>query len=361
MQDFCCMRIGVVTFYDAFNYGAYWQAKALEEFLVEFGGTKIYFLKTGQRRFLREYLKKIDSLRRSKQLSVKAIWFYFRMYVVFMNLRNDFTLIQINKAKIIDLFIFGSDEIWNIKRKINRRASAGILWGKFLPVDIPKISYAPSIADAKREMFINRADLLHVAKTYKAHSGRDVSTCETLAEVLGRELQLVVDPTLLHTDEYYKRQQILPDKEDYILIYSYGLSFTKQDVMQIKDLSKRTGKKLIAFGSYLEYADESIYGTVNEFLGYFNNAALIITDTFHGTMFAMIYKKPVALIVHKQGKVADTIKQYGLERFNCTGRLNEECLKLDYQSIWKEIYRTVDMYQEKSKQYIISQLEQIRA
>lgn len=353
------MKIGVVTFYDAFNYGAYWQAKALEDFLRECIGSEVYFLKTSQRRFVKEYLKKLDNLRRLKVISMESAWFYLRLYIAFLKIRKNFKIVSLKKANLIDLFVFGSDEIWNINRKINSRKSAGILWGKGLPDNIPRMSYAPSVNEATKEMFTKRLDLLSEVKKFKAVSGRDINTCAILSEVLERDFQLVVDPTLLHTDRYYIKQQVLPEQKDYILIYSYGLSFTEQDVMQIKEFAKKTGKRLISFGNYLEFADENIYGTVNEFLGYFDKASFVITDTFHGTMFSIIYKKPVALIVHKEGKLRAAIKQYGLEMMECTGQLNEERLNLDYEKLWEQVYVNVEKHRESSIEYILTQLEQI--
>lgn len=348
------MKIGIVSFYDGYNYGAFWQAKTLECYLKKNIIKEVFFVKTNLRLFLIEYMKRIGCMKSAKILDFNAFIYNFYLFKDFNAFRNAFAVESCKKIVNSDVIIFGSDEIWNISRKANRKKSAGILWGKGISDSVKRVAYAPSMNNTTIKQFAERSDLIAEANKFAYISCRDYRTLEILENTLKKPIELVVDPTLLLDTKYYESQQIVPKEKNFILVYSYGHNISAKEIEKIIALKKQTGKQVISFGNYLKFADKNVYGRPEEFLGYFYNADCVITDTFHGTMFSMIYKKPLLLLLHRQAKVESAIKQFELDGF----LVNEEVdfyqarMLKDYSVLWEKSYRMLEKYRLASYQFI---------
>lgn len=348
------MDLNIITFYDAYNYGAFWQAKALNLYLKKNVSKEIFFIKTNQRKFWIELTKRLKGLYRLHKLNVIEVFFYYNMYRTINKFKNEFRFKNIGNILATDIIIFGSDEIWNISRKANCKKSAEILWGKGIKDSVKRVAYAPSMNNTNEKQFAERADLVTEANKFAHISCRDYGTLDILKNTLNKSIKLVVDPTLLLDTKYYESRQIVPKEKDFILVYSYGHDISAKEIEKIIALKEQTGKQVISFGNYLKFADKNVYGSPEEFLGYFYNANCVITDTFHGTMFSMIYKKPLLLLLHRQAKVESAIKQFELEGF----LVNEEVdfyqarMLKDYSVLWEKSYRMLEKYRLASYQFI---------
>ena len=128
---------------------------------------------------------------------------------------------------------------------------------------------------------------------------REQRACDLVKSLTGRDVSVVLDPTLLFSgDEWLHIQKSEPiAKEDYIFVYLLGDNPGQR--LFIKNVQKRTGYKVIAFQHLDDYipsdegfADETPYNVgPAEFLNYIRNAKYVFTDSFHCTVFSILYKK----------------------------------------------------------------------
>lgn len=128
---------------------------------------------------------------------------------------------------------------------------------------------------------------------------REQSACDLVFQLTDRKVQVVLDPTLLFTgDQWMKIQNKEPlTKGKYIFCYFLGNNPNQRDI--VKELKDMTGMKIVALQHLDEYipsdegfADEAPYDVgPAEFLNYIRNAEYICTDSFHCSVFSILYKK----------------------------------------------------------------------
>lgn len=345
------MKIGIITLYDAPNYGAYWQAKALENYIGKKLGYEVCFIKTNARNDKIEILRRIYNFR--KHCDLRVLFLEIKKIMLFKKEQKKFNVVKNNNTLDLQAYIFGSDEIWNFASKRNRKKS--IFWGEGLEKNRYKISYAPSINSTSIEMIKSHKSAEYL-KMFDAISVRDMYSKETLEEVLEKEVVVVLDPTLLVDNEFFflKEKKGLIN-EEIILIYSYGENFDKNLIIQIQEEAKKYKCKLLSIGMYFEWCDYNLCCTPEEFLGYVHQAKMVITDTFHGSVFSMIYKKNVSIILGKNRKVIEFVKQMGLEKFVYKNKFK---VCNNFMDEWQNAYNSLNKYKVQSQEYL-SCLEKI--
>ena len=195
-------------------------------------------------------------------------------------------------SKSFDTIICGSDQIWapNVYNPIYML--------DFVPDNINKVSYAASIGleSIPDEMVENYKK--YIGRIYHI-SVREEKGKEILKNQCGIESTVVLDPTLLlPKEEWDKLKKKSTIKEKYIFCY-----FLKKD-HQYKELVKDFAKKndYAIYGvsdnandsSWMQTFDFRTVGP-QEFIGLIESAQCIFTDSYHGTIFSMIYHKPFLL------------------------------------------------------------------
>lgn len=190
-----------------------------------------------------------------------------------------------NDLPSVDLFCTGSDQVWNL---LYDNRIDDTYFFDFLPEDKRRIAYAASFGGNKFEDSDIEKYAKHLKK-YDVISVREDSGVQILKE-FGIEGKQVLDPTLLLSKEEW--ENLLPErekKEDFILIYQ--LRPNKEFDDYAVELSKKTGLKLIRISTmYFQRfkCGEFHYLPKPEvFLWYIKNAKCLLTDSFHGTCFAI--------------------------------------------------------------------------
>ena len=128
---------------------------------------------------------------------------------------------------------------------------------------------------------------------------RDKSACDLVYKLIGREIQVVLDPTLLFTGEQWMHIQQEKPLTNGKYIFCYLLGNNPQQRLFISEVQKRTGLKIVALQHLDEYipsdegfANETPYDVgPAEFLNYVRNSEYIFTDSFHCSVFSILYKK----------------------------------------------------------------------
>lgn len=210
---------------------------------------------------------------------------YFAIYDGFENLCKG--------AKKYDAVLVGSDQVWTPLS----------LYGKyynllFVPEFVKKISYASSFGVSKIPEF-QREDTSNYLKRINYLSVREQKAKEII-EAMGIKSEIVLDPTMLFTGEEWKSElsncsTIYNEK----YIFCYFLGTNKECRIAANKLSKDTGLKIVTIRHMDEYvkADE-FFGdfapydvSPNDFLNYILNAEYVLTDSFHCSVFSILFKK----------------------------------------------------------------------
>lgn len=304
-------QIGITTSTQSFhnNYGAILQAYALSYKLKELG----YIPKIIRYRLDNEYLahsaplsKRLKATLFNKQMSfhakkelllnrllnrgVDAVFadfakehldFYNEKYVDFEALKKE--------PPEYDAFITGSDQVWNpvIHGGINDPG----FFLDFVPYGKKRIAYAPSMG-VNEIPESAKCDLKDYLIKFDSLSIREQSGADIIKNVCDIDVPIVLDPTLLLNAEEWdtvsKKHAKLPEK--YIFVYKFGNS--KLMDKKIKELSKKHKLPVVTAPASAETRFKADY-TIGpgEFLYAIKNATMIFTDSFHATVFSIIYNK----------------------------------------------------------------------
>lgn len=335
------MKIGIVTVYSSLNYGAFLQAYALQS-LLKAQQHEIYFLNNGARNTNKLFIKKI--IKKMLKFQCTGYPFQFKMRKMFLQAKREFEECSFEDMKQMDCAIFGSDEIWNAKRKSIYN------FPSFFGVGVEckkKIAYAPSVNQAREADFLAHPELIMGLKTFSGIALRDTHSVKQIQSLLGwEELKQVVDPTLLQTPAFYDAIAVSPLEEaPYILLYSYGKFLTAEMKEQIKAFSKKQNMQLISVLEHFSWCDKNIVLSPFEVLGYFKCAAYVITDTFHGSIFSMIYNRQFVVMSKNSNKIVDLMESFGL-----TNRIMEQTLDIMEKMEEAINYETVNTLIEERRQ-----------
>ena len=163
-------------------------------------------------------------------------------------------------------------------------------------------------------------------KKFDAISARDIRTKKVLERVLNKEVKLVLDPTfLIDYNDICKR--IINDK--YILLYSYGVDDIV--VKYIKDFARMKNLKIIVSGYEVDWADYNIAYTPKEWISLFKYADFVVSTTFHGTVFSLIFEKQF-ILYGDNDKAEDLLSLFLLQNRKC----------IDYNQIQSSLELEID-------------------
>lgn len=191
-----------------------------------------------------------------------------------------------------DAVIVGSDQLW-----LPSNVAGDYYTLTFAPDEVKKISYAtsfgigavPTKMKEKYSNFLNRINYL---------SARETSGQKIIKSCTGKEVQLVCDPTiLLEVEDWSEIASSRLVNGDYIFCYFMGDNPVQREF--VKKLAKKENCRIVALlhlDQYIpadeHYVDEAPYNiSPLDFVSLVKNAKYICTDSFHGTVFSIIFSK----------------------------------------------------------------------
>lgn len=248
-----------------------------------------------------------------------------------------------------DCFVLGSDQVWN-----PMNYGADFFSMTFVPDNKKKVAYAPSfgvttipkhqLEGTKR--FINRIDCLSVRET----SGK-----ELIKNLTGRDAKLVVDPTILLKRKYWdqiKGNAII--REPYIFCYFLGSNENHRRFAN--ELREKTGYKIVTLPHMDEIVDSDFgFGDIvpdnvgpEQFINLISNAAYVCTDSFHGTVFSILYHRVFFAFNRYKSSGGDSTNSrlnsildvcgLGKRKFDSSEGLKSEMLEeIDYGAVDKRL------------------------
>lgn len=207
-----------------------------------------------------------------------------------------------------DMYIAGSDQIWDYK--LTNFDTTYFL--DFVDEGKKKYSYAASIGEhlppeilrGKYSALLKRFDKILVRENY----GADI-----VEELTGGRPECVCDPTLLLSAEEWGFFVKDPKRKDkYILVYQLGIN------TEIVEFARRLAKKT---GYHIVYIPFPLVGLLkcsckiaigpSEWLGLFKNAKYVVSDSFHGVVFSLLFNRPFFTMVnghHTNKRVEQLLK-----------------------------------------------------
>lgn len=317
------MKVGIITFHSAHNYGASLQTWALQKVLKSYG-LEAYVIhyhpgiidnlydpikKTGIKRPIR-----IAKLFLTNKRKLKRYYNYKRFIRKNLNLLGDFkTYEELKNGNLkLDAYITGSDQVWN------KRHTGGFdpsYYLEFAEKDAIKIAYAVSIG-INYNVFKYKDTLTNIFAGFNEISVREKSAVSVIQEYTGKQVKEVLDPTLLLKKEDYDEIKITQCiNQKYIFVYM--VENNNEVVAFANRMSKALGLPVIQSKPVKKFVNEieSCYPQApGTFLGLVEGAELVITNSFHGTVFSIIYKRPFLSMLHTDldNRVTDLLNNLGL-------------------------------------------------
>lgn len=211
-----------------------------------------------------------------------------------------------------DFLICGSDQIWN-PHDLSR-----VYFLHEMGTDkTTKIAYAVSLCD-KRYMgkFLEQAQVKEWIKDFDTIYVRENTGKDILQELYGQTSEVVLDPTLLFSgQEWVSMLKLKKQKQrNYILCYAFNLSDAQ--LAYIQNRAKERDADVV-YGDILlnrNVGKRNKSWSPVDFLEKIYNAQEVITDSFHGTVFSVLFHKP--FWVFDNGTDADSDPYYNIDRMN---------------------------------------------
>ncbi|NEZ67651.1 polysaccharide pyruvyl transferase family protein [Leptolyngbyaceae cyanobacterium CCMR0082] len=349
------MKIGIITFHHTTNYGATLQAYALSKTLASWGHTVEvidYRPKGAVAFYLRQLLpvrnRKLDWNLNFHKHILKAL--QMRKFLVSslslskLKCYSSDKLREIFEGSNYDAVITGSDQVWCLDTKF-RGFDASYFLDFFGKTDnCLKVSYAPSVGGTQ-SFKNNREQVSKLLAEFDHVSVRDYHSARVIQEECGIAPTKVLDPTFLVD---YEDVLVPPKaKNPYLLVYNHKeLGHIQKKAIQ--GIAESRNLKVISIGDAWDVADDSFISVhPREWIGYFKHASYIFTNTFHGTIFSLLFRKDFTVFVGKgkRNKVFDLLTPLDLKGriiTELTGDYKVDGSQIDYDFVYKKLSPQID-------------------
>lgn len=307
------MKVGILTFHRALNYGAVLQALGLVK-TVEKLGKEATIIDYRCKTIEDDY----KNIKIEKGSVIKDIVNSMLSYSTRKRKKNSFRMFCNNnlnlsskayysKEDLLKLneecstFITGSDQVWDDKCANFDEA----FFLTFVNDSSKKNSYAASFAFGELPKGLE-CEYKNRLEDFNSISVREEKGKDIFSTLLNKNIHIDLDPTLLlDKEEWMSYTEKSTESEKYILIYT--VNQPRELFSYAEELSKNTGYKLIYINDSLKKKVNAEYRrgvSPSEFLTLFANAEYVLTNSFHGTAFSIIYeKKFIVEINSKKNKI----------------------------------------------------------
>ncbi|MEI5582272.1 MULTISPECIES: polysaccharide pyruvyl transferase family protein [unclassified Agromyces] len=308
------MRIALITLHRETNFGSVLQAYALKRVLQSYGHVELLDYTRPTHAGLRGFLRQVRS-ERGRWWSAKMVNAAIRAVEFAVAERRGFgeffdMLCGISPQRFVgvdalrrdppkaDVYVTGSDQVWNPEYNQGIERAFYLDFG---PASIGRISFGasfgvevlpPDQVEPTRQLLRN----------YAALGIREPSGV-ALAEALGLSASRVLDPTLLLGLAEWSELTDGAWEEAYVLIYSVEEERGDQLGAAARSLADELGCavwQVTANSGRYHRADQVdrlfSYSSPRQFLALFRNATYVVTSSFHGTVFSVVFERPFVSI-----------------------------------------------------------------
>lgn len=352
------MNVGIITFHCSYNFGSALQSFAMQEAVKHLGHSpalidyrskdfnQYALLSLGHPRATARFCVHPRVYLRRKA-SFRSFWDRYFNLTNQYSYRDEAALDEL--PSLFDCFICGSDQIWNLD------CTGGVVGPFFLSFagDKRRIAYAPSLAHTtfKPENF-NKEYVAGLLAQFDYLSVREEETVPLFQSLVDKPIKTVLDPTLLLNSENYAKMTSNKVLEgDYIFMYL--LRKCPELIESTVTMAGATGMKVV----YISEKNLDIPNSVNlfgvgpeEFVSLIAHASLILTNSFHATVFSVLFHKPFRVFAtDKSGaRMRDLLGNIGL-----FSRCNDTICADDIVPCdWDDVDSRLDSLREHSWAYL---------
>lgn len=304
------MKVGILTWYSACNYGARAHSYALRKTIEALGHECVMIA------FHPQNEKRVNF---RSNVGMNHIYLHpRRMLKAYLRCKKFDKFLTMNPSSLpvqtgtdidslgLDVLVLGSDEIFNVVHPVFDPIYYGV---GIIKTRI--ITYAPSSGqcDVNRKL---PKDICESIMRMKALSARDQHTVELIFNNTGRKSEIVADPTILYS---FETEGIKPKWDKYLLVYAFDSWDEHKD--NILKYAHEKDLKVMSLGQHRSWTDINYdLASVPEWLGAFRHADSVITDSFHGVVFSTKFHKQFVLLGRsdKLNKINDFLKDAGIKR-----------------------------------------------
>lgn len=374
------MRIAIITLPLHGNYGGILQNYALQTVLKRMGHTveTVVFPRELKqplwrkplaygKRFIKKFVfrKKVHIFyeqwyNAAQLLQLKNVWNFADSQIVTRTVRR-FTNIHEGDY---DAFVVGSDQIWRPIYSYKPITDAYLSFAKDWK-NVRRIAYAVSFGTAEWEYTLEQtAQCAALVRLFDGVSVREDSAVKLCKEHLHCEAVHVLDPTLLLS------------AEDYVALFSDKLSEPSRGQLLTYILDETPEKnhivqKLAGHYHYQPYRansryengnaplEERVQPPVEQWLKDFYDAKFVVTDSFHATVFSILFGKPFIVIANKArglSRIESLLKMFGLEKHIVYGEAELD-VSLDYALNRQQLQARLQTWREESLGFLRNSLE----
>lgn len=370
------MKIGIITMHRVQNYGSALQAFALVEYLKKLGHEveiidyvfpNKYHLKCSMPSWKERIKLKSRELLRSLLLEIflkrNQKFKSFRREHMSLSAKRYSTISELHNSTFhYDIYITGSDQVWNE----NKIYDDNSFFCDFAPKGKKIISFGASVTTNTLTVEYKKRLEEQLSK-YSAIGVRETSSVPLLRNMqLGNNVEIIntCDPSLLLDASDYDKlaeQSIINITDDFILVHQLEYNFSAEPAISeiINSAKQHYGCGIILIDHMfkkLDAGDRKLCNLgPNEFVWLFKHAKAVVTSSFHGTMFSIIYRKSFVSVAppknHSDSRITDTLTGMGLSNrlvHNDGGK---------YEIDWDETYsadqeKLIHSYINKSKCFL---------
>ena len=371
------MKILIVTHPLGNNYGGLLQAYALQQILKELGHCPLMMNARGESlktKVLRQLRNSFYSLigrfyvtQNDKEELSRNMTYFAKTYITPQTpvLRSRKEKQDYIKRNAINAVVVGSDQVW-------RPIYLNDIYHYFLDftegLNVKRLSYAASFGVDCWEFSVEQTKRCkQLVAQFDAISVRESSGVTLCEEYLQQSATLVLDPTFLLSKEQY---MALVEKENEPVVSGDMFCY----ILDKSEDTKRTVDVISASMNYrpyycmpkeVEYSrmtknnkQSFVYPPVTQWIRSVMDAKMVLTDSFHGCVFSIIFNKPFWIVVNRKrgaARFVSLLNMFGLEN-RIVNACELECKDWNEPIDWESVNQIIMQWKEKSIQFLIDNL-----
>lgn len=354
-------QIGILTFHYADNYGAVLQAYALRKVINSFKDCHaeiINYVPKGYHYYVSSDAAIAYRQREKREKFSKFLSGHCGLHT---------PMLHSVTGNEYDVYLVGSDQVWNTEL-----IEVSSDYEYFLPhvnEEAKRIAYSASIGmDFEK---IDRSLFQKYLSKFQSISVREKSYVEIISELSEKSCEYTLDPTMLLSGKDYAHLLIEPNIEEkpYILYFWYDMGDKGYgSVETVNILARKYG--LSIKHTFLPYGHNAsqllannvgciMYSGIEEFLWYIKNAQIVVTNSFHGTVFSILFGRPVYIFYPELRKCR---QQNLVEMLEIRDRVVQKYMNPDELTMemdYKAIFQMLEKERKKSLSYLNDALHEI--
>ena len=364
------MKIGILTLPLRGNYGGVIQAYALQTFLKKNGIDAYLVDRIWDRAKNEGLLHKIQRIVFHKLIWRRVIEFSYKTIQPRTNLVSSQDDMRVLGNMDFDAFVVGSDQVWRVE------FTGGVKNNYFLDFvakdDVKRVAYAASFGTGEwagsKE---HTRQIKALLQRFKAVSVREKSGVALCQDLFGVSAEHVLDPTLLLDANDYQ-SLITAEYKNKLksTLITYVLDKNPKERTLINEIAKTKGLRIKSINvkkdpnglrnripiDFYNY----IYPSMYQWLRGFRDAEFIITDSFHGTVFSIIFQKQFIVLGNEHRGLArflSLLDALGLSDRLVTTQNRDQIIKIvNKRIVYSEVDKLLEIERGKSKRFLIEAL-----